>query len=252
MVMMTFIVVNPAFAHKNHRRYSSLIIDPFITHHALLEDEQRLNFFYFKNRALNNRISNGVNIELAYALSNSLGFEMFIPILSSDEEDSNFRGLGDIEVQPLKLSFYPRKNMVMTGVLSTVLPTGDESKGFAKSGASILARLYSDVILGDFVVQTNLSFGRMLGGKSGNTFEYNLFVSRPIFKSQPALFAVVEFNGGLNVTGRENSENVLYVTPGLKLTYNGWHLGAGVQFPLADSRMADRVALLQWGFHFGW
>ena len=251
-MMMTFITVNRAFAHKNHSHYSSLIIDPLVTHHAILEDEQRLNFFYFKNRALNNQINNGVSIELAYAWSNALGFEIFIPILSSDAAGKSLRALGDVEVQPLKLSFYRRNNMVMTGVLGLVLPTGDESKGFGKGNASIVARLYSDVILGDFVSQTNLSFGRMLGGKSENIFEYNLFVSRPILKSTPALSALVEFNGGLNVTGRENSENVLYVTPGLKLTYNGWHIGMGVQFPMTDNRLADRIALLQWGFHFSW
>jgi hypothetical protein len=142
--------------------------------------------------------------------------------------------------------------MVMTGILSVVLPTGDESKGFGKDSTTLLARLYSDVILGDFVVQTNLSFGRMLGGKSKNRFEYNLFVSRPILKSTPMLSALMEFNGGLNMSGPEKSENVLYVTPGLKLTYNGWHIGAGVRFPLTDNRLADRIVLLQWGFHFSW
>ena len=131
-IIMIFTPVSQTLAHGDHTRYSRLIIDPLITHHSILEDEQRLNFFFFNNQRSEKQIGDGVglSLELAYALSDIFGVEAFIPFFGSNASGKTLRGLGDIEVQPVKVSFYRSMNLVMTGVLSFVLPTGDDSKGF--------------------------------------------------------------------------------------------------------------------------
>ena len=51
VLLASFIVlvfVPKLFAHEEGAPFSAAIIDPLIVHHAHLEDEQRLNFFFSK------------------------------------------------------------------------------------------------------------------------------------------------------------------------------------------------------------
>ena len=244
--------INQAFAHGDHVRFSRYIIDPLITHHSILEDEQRMNFFYFKNQRSEEQIGNGVGVsmELAYAFSDLFGIEVFIPYYRSDVSNGTLRGLGDIEVQPLKLSFYRHYNLVMTGVVSFVLPTGDKTNGFGSGRTRIEPHFFVDAVLGQFGIQANLVYGRTVSGESESEMEYNLAISHSIFKGSQSWSVLVELNGGLELTGEEKGESELYLTPGLKYATSGWHIGVGVQFPVTDNRSADLTGLLQAGFHF--
>ena len=131
-----------------------------------------------------------------------------------------------------------------------MLPTGDEAKGFGSGSTSVEPHLFVDAVLGNFGVQANLVYGRTVSGEAESEMEYNLSISRSIFKDKQAWSALIELNGEVGLTGEEGGESVLYVTPGFKYTYGGWHIGVGVQLPVTDNHSADWTGLLQAGFHF--
>lgn len=91
--------------HGDHNAVSRAIIDPTFTHHAILEDELRVNFFRSSRRATDAR--SVATLELAYAFSDAFGAEIFVPYVLDpvDGIGSRDRTVLDLEVQPLKWSF---------------------------------------------------------------------------------------------------------------------------------------------------
>ena len=253
-VLAIFVQPVESFAHGNHTKYSRIIIDPLITHHSILEDEQRINFFYFNRQRIAGKTSNGVgmSLELAYAFTDLFGVEAFVPFASFSSSGFDERGIGDIEIQQLTLSFYRNFNFVLTGVMAFVLPTGSEARGLGSGQMLVEPHLFMDAAAGNWGIQANLIYGAALSGESETELEYNFSLSRTFFGEKFAWSGLIELNGGTALTGEESGESMLYLTPGLKWSHQGWHIGAGVQLPVTDHRAADKIFLLQAGFHFSW
>lgn len=242
------------FAHGDHTKYSRLIIDPLITHHSILEDEQRLNLFFFNNQRFGAKSANGagMSMELAYAFSDFFGVEAFVPFATFSGTGFDETGLGDIEIQPFKFSFYRRFSFILTGVMAFTLPTGSEARGLGGGQTLLEPHIFMDAAVGNWAIQANAIYGTAITGVSGSELEYNLSVSRSFWGQKLGWTGLIELNGGTALAGEESGESVLYLTPGAKLAIMGWHIGAGVQLPVTDNRAADRVFLLQAGFHFSW
>jgi len=114
----------PIPRHGGHGQFSKYLIDPLFTHHAILEDELR-----FTTVADDTRDGERVwttSVEVAYALTDAFGFEVFIPYTQGSEAGIGTSGIGDIELQVLKWSFLRRENLIMTTALGGIVPVGDE------------------------------------------------------------------------------------------------------------------------------
>ncbi|MFQ5630198.1 MAG: hypothetical protein ACE5I1_15625, partial [bacterium] len=233
LFLSVFVQPKMIIAHGDHTKYSRMIIDPLITHHSILEDEQRINLFFFSNQRFGANSSNGVgmSMELAYAFSDFFGVEAFVPFASFSSSGFDERGIGDIEIQPLKLSFYRNFNFVVTGVMAFTLPTGSESRGLGGGQTLIEPHLFMDAAVGNWGIQANVVYGAAISGEPETELEYNLSVSRSFWGQKFGWTGLVELNGGTVLSGEESGESVLYVTPGAKLAIQGWHIGAGVQIP---------------------
>lgn len=118
----------PALAHGDHRSFSSALIDPLITHHAVLEDELKLNAFQFNGARTGNTVGleRSGSLELAYAFNDGWGIEAFVPIRGLNVGQTlGPLGLGDLEIDPIKYAFWQERDLIMTATVATTLPTGD-------------------------------------------------------------------------------------------------------------------------------
>lgn len=111
--------------HGSHAAVSKAFIDPVFTHHAILEDELRV-----KRRSASPVEPRGVaTVEVAYALTDALGAEVFLPYALAQPDSLRPERMLDIEAQPLKWSFLRRHDLIMTAVAGVVVPVGSAGPG---------------------------------------------------------------------------------------------------------------------------
>ena len=109
--------------HGGHGRFSSYLIDPLFTHHAILEGELRVTSTLDRRKGGGSVW--GTSLEVAYVVTDAFGIEIFVPLLRGRAPgDRTNTGMGDLEVQPLKWSFYRTPNLLLTAVLGGVIPQG--------------------------------------------------------------------------------------------------------------------------------
>ena len=108
-------------------------IDSLITHHALLENELKLN--YFGSRSDETGVTaHIVVLELAYVFTELLGAEVFLPFGLTWLQGNVGGGIGDLEILIPKVSFVRRRSFVMTTYVAVRVPTGDEPSGLGEPG----------------------------------------------------------------------------------------------------------------------
>ena len=86
------LVLSPglAHAHGSHSAQPAAIIDPLVTHHAILEDEAKLNLFGWRD-AVQNVAGGMASLELAYAFTDVIGVELFLPVGVTDTRPNTWR-----------------------------------------------------------------------------------------------------------------------------------------------------------------
>lgn len=161
-------------AHEVGAPFSSAIIDPVVTLHAHIENEQRLNFSFFhrfRQEGGGTRSLFMNSLELAW--SPNFRWEAEVQIPFSDQGRGREYGLGDIEVWPLKYSFINRPDTILSGVLGFTVPSGSTSKRLGEGNLVLEPHLFLDKAFRNWFVCLNLIPGVNLTGKAGSELEYN-------------------------------------------------------------------------------
>ena len=141
VILIPTILSSSVYSHGGHKKQPIGIVDPLITHHAILEDELKLNYFNVKNDE-KNRITHLNSLELAYAFSDLLGAELFIPFgISGVDGESFSSGLGDIELLIPKISFIRNYGFVMTTYVALRMPTATTNANLGEDGYTFAPHL---------------------------------------------------------------------------------------------------------------
>lgn len=241
-----------AFAHGGHTPQPPGIIDPLITHHAVLEDELKLNYFGSRLGEENLTAHTGT-LEIAYAITDLIGFELFVPFGMTIVESETRGGLGDLDILFPKISFVRERGVVMTTDVAVRAPTGDESAGLGEPGWTFAPHLLTDLGLGNFGLQVNVATEFETDGAIALEGNHSLAHSFVLDEDARVVMSpLVETNVEAPVRGEEAGEVVGALTPGLKLGIGGWHIGLGVQLPVTEHREFDYRGLVQVGYHVTW
>ncbi len=224
------------FFHGGHGAVSRALIDPTFTHHAILEDEVRINFFRFNRRASDAR--SVATLELAYAFSDAFGAEIFIPyVLDAIEVGGRSRRLLDVEIQPLKWSFLRRYNLVMTAVGAVVVPM--ERNGDGEHVWRFEPHLFVDAAVGPVAVQSN--FIASFADNGEREIELATSIARMIFfESTKSAGPVLELLWEIPVAGEDGAQSEPFLAPGLKLQIGGWYFGGSYSSRSDLDRLSQR------------
>lgn len=237
-------------AHGDHASQPLGIIDPLVTHHAVLEDELKLNLF--GSRLEREDYSDLTSsIELAYAFTDLLGAELFIPFGMTRQGDFEKIGFGDLELQLPKFSFIRQYGFVMTAYPAFVFPTGSTEAGLGGEDWVFAPHLLTDLAFGSMGLQMNGAVE--LASEGEVALEMRVASSYTLVLSpdrKTVLSPLLELLGEFPIRGEE--EYSLTALPGLKLGIDGWHVGLGVQLPISGGRPFDFQALVQAGYHISW
>lgn len=245
-------VAGPLWAHGGHKSQAPGIIDPLVTHHAVLEDELKLNYAgsQFDEEGVSEHTG---SLELAYAASDLLGIELFIPYGATSVAGSTDRGIGDVDLLLPKVSFVRDERLVMTTYVAVAIPTADRPAGADEATWVFAPHLLVDFGVRNFGIQGNAAVEYETDGAvalEGNaSLAYTLTLSSG---SKMSVSPLVELNVEAPVRGEESGELFVAVTPGVKFGWGGWHLGTGVQLPVSDAREFDFRAMAQVGYHVTW
>lgn len=261
------------YAHEAGAPFSGAIIDPFSLHHAHIENEQRINLFSLRGvDAGEGRKRSAFEGELEFAWSNAtfdFGFEAFIPFVSfpSPEGDGRTKGIGDVEIRPIKYALINRPDFVLTTATALTLPTGDRKRGLGSGNTTVAQFLFVDKAVGNWFFGLNLGADARVGGESGSGVEYGAVVSYSFIHgtpsgglaasrpSQPLVISPsLEFVGSKRLSGNDSGERETSISTGLNFWWpkSGWQVRAGVAIPISGVREADRTFLLQVGNHLNW
>ncbi len=232
--------------HGGHGAVSRALIDPTFTHHAILEDELRINFFRFNRRASDAR--SVATLELAYVFSDALGVEIFVPYVvdAIDGVTGGGKRLLDLEVQAIKWSFVRRYNLVMTAVGAVVVPI--ERDGDGEHVWRFEPHLFVDAAVGPVAVQSN--FIASFADNGEREIELATSIARMIFfESTKSAGPVLELLWEIPVAGEEGAQSEPFLAPGLKLQIGGWYFGGSYMFPLRSGSTEPTQFALTAGYH---
>lgn len=240
-----------ALAHSEHADVAPGIIDPLVTHHAVLEDELKVN--YDAARLDENGVQRHVgSLELAVALTDAWGVEVFLPFGVAATPSDAVRGLGDLELQLPKWSPVRRHGLILTTYTAVRAPTATPGADLGEPGWTIAPHVLTDLGLGRWGLQLNGAVeveteGHVaLEGKGSLAWSHFLDGAQT-WRISPLAEVAVEAPVG---DGDEAPE--LLMTVGVKLGYGGWHLGLGTQPPLTDAGAEGSWLIAQLGYHVTW
>lgn len=244
------LVAGTARPHGDHASQSPSIIDPLITHHAVLEDELKLNLFGWRHAA-RDLTGGAASLELAYAFSDLVGIEVFVPFGVTDTAGTLRAGLGDIELQVPKISFVREYGFVMTAYAALVLPTGSPGSGLDEGEWIVAPHLLADFALGPIGLQMNGAVELTTGGEVVAELRVSTAYTVVLGAANEVLLSpLVELEAEIALSGTEPVGVAL--VPGVKLGVGGWHVGLGLAVPLGREREADFEVMLQVGYHVIW
>jgi hypothetical protein len=225
---------------------SRALIDPTFTHHAILEDELRVNLLQFSREASDAR--SVATLEVAYAFSDAFGAEVFLPyVLNGADGPGGVRRLLDLEVQPFKWSFLRRYNLVMTTVAAVVVPVERDPETEDRTWR-FEPHLFVDAALGPFAVQSN--FIASFADNGDREIELAVSTARmiplgPINSGGPLLELLWE----IPLAGEEDARSEPFLAPGIKLQFGGWYFGASYMLPIRRDSPAPAQLAVTAGYH---
>jgi hypothetical protein len=252
-LLVSLLLFGEAQCHSAHRSQSIAIIDPLLTHHAVLEDELKINYFRVSNED-ESSYTHWATLELGAALSDLVGGEVYLPLGFADVSGRKSKGLGDIETIFPKISFVRRYGFVMTSYVVIRAPTGKESAGLGEPGWGFAPHILMDYGRGKFGIQANAALEFETEGHKnieGNiSFAYS-FVFHKAEERKLVMSPLLELAVESQINGPDNAP-IATVTPGIKIASYGWHLGLGVNLPLTKEKELDYMATVQIGYHVSW
>lgn len=264
-------LTGPLGAHEPGAPFSGAIIDPFLLHHAHIEDEQRINFFALRGMAgFSEPERQGAEAELELGWSNekfNFGVEAFVPLRSIPFGEGRETGIGDVEVRPIKYAFVNQPGFVVSTATALGLPTGERSRGLGSGNTVLTQYLFMDKAFGNLYAGLNAGWDRRVRGERGTGAEYGAVLAYSFIGNTP-LFGLAETRPAQSVvasislelvhsrrsSGEDAGEKVTSIVPGLHFWWpeSGWQMRAGIGLPQSQAREAERIFLLQIGNHVNW
>ena len=263
----------PAAAHEVGAPCSGAIIDPLVLHHAHIENEQRVNFFYFRGvEGFRGQKRSALEAELELGWSNKkfkFGGEMFLPISvqPSSTSDRRLVGIGDLSLRPIKYAFVNKPDFVMTTATQFVVPTGSRRRGFGEGNTEFAQMLFVDKAVGNWFVGLNLEPHINITGERGSGLESGVVLAysfikgtrgtglaAPLPRQKWVISPSLEFVAASGFSGEGAGKTSTTFIPGLTFwnTRTGWQIHLGVSLPTSGEREADRAFLIQFGNHLNW
>lgn len=256
--------------HEEGAPFSGAIIDPIETHHAHIENEQRLNLGTIQGlRSVNGRrnaTESSVEVATTWTKQFRFGSEVRIPFSNTGDASGKFE-VGDIEFWPVKYSFLAKPDEIATIYINSVLPTGSVSRGFGQGSLGLGTILLYDRAFGNVFWGTNLEYLSNVTGSKGASFEYATVlayswikdtprggVAPPSPKQRGVFSASLEYVHSRVLSGLDANTNEGLVTPAIHYwdVRSGWQFHLGVRIPVSGDREFDRAIVFQFGNHFNW
>lgn len=280
--IVTLLAASPAMltnaplarAHEVGAPFSGAIIDPLVLHHAHIENEQRVNFFFLRGvEGDDGRKRSAFEAELEIGWSNrkfKFGWELFVPIarIPAANGDGREVGIGDIQIRPIKYAFVNRPDLIMATATAIGLPTGSERRGLGEGNTELAQLLFVDKAFGNWFAGLNLEPHINVAGEKEGGLEYGLVFSYSFIKGTPpggglaaplpaqkwVISPSLEFVGERGFRGESAGTSSTTFIPGVHFwnTRTGWQIHLGVMLPTSGEREADRIFLVQFGNHHNW
>ena len=264
LLALLFFVSAKIFAHEKGAPFSGAIIDPLRVHHGHIENEQRLNSFYFNGFGSNSGFSNSYEIAFRWNKKFNFGSEMLIPF--SNSGINNEYGIGDIELWPIKYAFINDPQTIFTGVLNLNIPTGNTFKGLGEGNTTLGGLLFLDHAYRNWFFGLNTEMVTNVAGTSQTKMELSsvmsysfikgtgtdMAASEPDQKIVPALSMELISESVLGGSGAGN--NLVTIIPGLniELPKSRFQFRIGAEIPLSVERTSDYTFIFQIGNHLNW
>lgn len=270
-----FSILPSAFlwAHEEGAPFSGAIIEPLVTHHAHLEDEQKINFEFVDEAEVEMGGEEHQldvfrqELELAWASRDfRWGAELKLPFSNQGEDDGRRPyGPGDLEVWFPKYAWINEPEKILTTLFAIHLPTGSESRGLGEGKTLLEEKIFLDRAHGNWFLGLNLESSTAVSGEFEQKLGYSSVLSyslihetqgvAPAVPNQRLVTApVFEVTGEVGLGGEGKGETPIQMLGGLYFwnPRSGWSLRIGYRFSVGDDREEEQALLVQIGNHFSW
>lgn len=263
----------PIFAHEEGAPFSGAIIEPLVTHHAHIEDEQKVNLEFVDQEEVEikgeERESDVFRqeLELAWASPNfRWGGEIKLPFSNAGEDDGERRyGPGDLEIWFPKYAWVNKPERILTTLFAVHVPTGSESQGLGEGKTLLEEKIFLDQAYRNWFVGINLESSTAVSGEFGTRLEYSGVLSYSFIRETERVAAAApnqklvvaplfEVAGEVGLGGDDRGKNPVSLVYGLYLWHpgSGWSVRVGHRFSVAGDREEEQALLVQLGNHFSW
>ncbi|MFL6228948.1 MAG: transporter [Pyrinomonadaceae bacterium] len=253
-------VVNIAVAQDDddsHHHGSLHFSHPLIVESPSPDTKIRFDYFYERSGESGEKTGeHTARVEYEYAFRRSFSIEINAPYTfrrPEAEPHENHPGNVEVSLKFASFAFDEQKLLPVYGV-SFHLPTGDAGKGIG-SGHVLGVEPY--VGLGyqrkkiELIAFTSLGLAanRRAGDEDGAEFGYEGSV---LYKLSRRFQAVLELDGSRALTGIRSGENVVNVSPGIKILppNEHWQIGVGAGFPVTSDQEFKARAVVSVFYHF--
>lgn len=250
-------IVALAQEDESHTHSELHFSHPLIAESPSPDTKIRFDYFYRKiNEAGEGATEQTPRLEFEHAFRRSFSIEVNVPYTfrrpSGEPRESNLENV-EVSLKFASFAFAERHLLPVYGV-SFNLPTGNSRKGI---GSGHIFEVEPYVGLGyqqkKFEVVGFTSFGipanRREEDEEGAEFGYE---GAFLYKLSPRFQALLELDGSRVLTGISEGENVVNISPGIKiLPFNEhWQIGVGVGFPVTSNREFKTRAVVSVFYHF--
>lgn len=261
------------WAHEEGAPFSGAIIEPLHTHHAHIEDEQKINLEWVENAEVEIKGEHHEldvfrqEIELAWAHpSFRWGGEIKLPFANEGLDDGERQyGPGDLEIWFPKIALINEPERILTVLLAVHAPTGSESQGLGSGKTLLEEKIFFDQAYRNWFFGLNLESSTAVSGGFEQNVEYSGVVSysfireteriRPSVPNQSWVVApLFEVTGEVGLGGESRGETPFAMIGGLYLWHpkSGWSFRIGYRVGVGDDREEDQALMIQFGNHFSW
>lgn len=273
LITFQFLPLGSLWAHEEGAPFSGAIIEPLMTHHAHLEDEQKINFEWVDEEEV--EIDGEERrfdlfrqeLELAWASRDfRWGAELKLPFSNQGEDDGKRQyGPGDLEVWFPKYAWINEPERILTTLLAVHVPTGSESQGLGAGKTLLEEKIFLDQAHGNWFFGLNLESSTSVSGGFEQKLGYSGVLSysliretkrvAPAVPNQRLVTApVFEITGEAGLGGEGKGETPIQMLGGIYFWNppSGWSLRIGYRFSVGDDREEEQALLVQVGNHLSW
>ncbi|MBI3999182.1 MAG: hypothetical protein HY351_01070 [Candidatus Omnitrophica bacterium] len=260
-------------AHEEGAPFSGAIIEPILTHHAHIEDEQKINLEFVDRERVEIKDEEREfdvfrqELELAWASPDfRFGGELKLPFSNQGEDDGKRQyGPGDLEVWFPKYAWVNQPEQILTSLFAIHIPTGSESQGLGDGKTFLEGKVFFDRAYRNWFLGLNLESSTAVSGEFETKLEYSAVLSHSFIRGtqraaliKPNQFLVIaplfEVTGEAGISGETRGKAPVEMLGGLYFWHpkSGWSFRIGYRFPVGRDQEEEQALLVQFGNHFSW